>query len=61
MTDIHIFYMAEQLNMNLGENYKEKLQEIAEEQNRNMTQQVRHWIDQSKSNTETSPAPKGGS
>lgn len=31
--------------MELGEEYKEKLREIAEKQNRNMTGQVRHWID----------------
>lgn len=33
--------------MNLGEEYKKKLREIAEKQNRNMTGQVRHWIDRS--------------
>lgn len=37
--------MTEQVNLKLGEEYKEKLEEIAEKQNRSMTGQVRHWID----------------
>ncbi|MFB6209582.1 MAG: hypothetical protein ABEJ56_05625 [Candidatus Nanohaloarchaea archaeon] len=37
--------MTEQVNLKLGREYKEKLEEIAENQNRSMTGQVRHWID----------------
>lgn len=31
--------------MKVGDDYKDKLREIAEKQNRDMTGQVRHWID----------------
>jgi hypothetical protein len=34
------------LNADLGEEYKDKLENIAEKQNRSMTGQIRHWIDQ---------------
>lgn len=34
-----------QLNIKLDEEYKDKLEEIAEKQNRSMTGQIRHWID----------------
>jgi len=37
--------MSSQVNMNLGEEYKRKLREIAEKENRDMTNQVRTWID----------------
>lgn len=37
--------MTGQLNMKVGDDYKDKLREIAEKQNRDMTGQVRHWID----------------
>ncbi|SDW44710.1 hypothetical protein SAMN05443574_103267 [Haloarcula vallismortis] len=33
------------LNADLGEDYKDKLREIAEEKNRDMTNQIRTWID----------------
>lgn len=37
--------MLEQLNADLGEDYKERLREIAERENRDMTGQIRQWID----------------
>lgn len=37
--------MSDQVNLKLGEDYKKKLEDIADKQNRNMTQQVRAWID----------------
>ena len=40
--------MSGQLNVDLGDEYKEKLETIAENQNRSMTSQIRHWIDQVK-------------
>ena len=40
--------MTEQVNLKLGEDYKERLEKIAEQENRNMTQQVRAWIDRFK-------------
>jgi predicted transcriptional regulator len=40
--------MSGQLNVDLGDKYKEKLEKIAENQNRSMTSQIRHWIDQVK-------------
>jgi len=33
------------LNADLGEDYKHRLREIAEEENRDMTNQIRTWID----------------
>jgi len=41
--------MSGQVNLKLGDEYKQKLKEIAENENRSMTSQVRHWIDQVKS------------
>jgi hypothetical protein len=40
--------MSETAHLDLGEEYKEKLKDIAEKQQRSMTSQVRYWIDQYK-------------
>jgi hypothetical protein len=37
--------MSSQLNADLGEDYKDKLREIADSQERNMTSQIRFMID----------------
>lgn len=37
---------GEYLHIEIGEEYKDKLEEIADKQNRSMTGQIRHWIDQ---------------
>jgi len=37
--------MSDTLNVDIGEEYKEKLEEIAENQKRSMTGQIQHWID----------------
>jgi len=37
--------MSDQLNIDLGEEYKDKLGDIAKEENRSMTGQIRAWID----------------
>jgi len=34
------------LHIEIGEDYKDKLEQIADKQNRSMTGQIRHWIDQ---------------
>lgn len=53
--------MTEQLNVDLGEDYKEKLREIAERQNRNMTGQIRHWIDRFYEDTDNKTEDESGS
>lgn len=38
----------EQLNLKLEEDYKERLEDISEENQRSMVGQIRYWIDQVK-------------
>lgn len=38
--------MSEQFNAELGEEYKQKFEEIAESENRTMTGQLKTWIDE---------------
>jgi hypothetical protein len=38
--------MSEQFNAEIGEEYKEKMREIAESNHRDMTGQLKSWIDE---------------
>ena len=52
--------MSEQLNVDLRDGYKEKLRNIAKKQNRNMTGQIHHWIDQSDTDTDNKTENQSG-
>jgi len=44
--------MSETAHLDLGEEYKEKLKDLADKKQRSMTSQVRYWIDQYTGDTE---------